>query len=288
MGAKKGGLGRGFDALFEDNAASSLSSENSVTKLPIGDLEINRNQPRKTFDEESLSSLSDSIKENGVIQPIIVRPLSNGSYQIVAGERRFRAAAMAGLKEVPVIIRDLDSESVAVIALIENLQREDLSPLDQAAGIEKLIEDYGFTQERAAQKIGISRSALTNNMRLLKLPENTKKMLSEGEITQGHARALLGLDDLSLTDETALKVKKENLSVRDTEKLVKKLNEAKKEKPKPTKKRNPFYDEVELSVFNATGRKVTVKGKGSKKGGTIVIEFYDDDDLKKIVSDLEN
>ena len=191
--AKKGGLGRGMDALFLDNSATE--NENSATMLSINEVEPNRNQPRKNYNQKALEELAKSIEQNGIIQPILVRPMSDGSYQLIAGERRWRAARMAGLHEVPVTIREMTDEEASVFALIENLQREDLNPVEEAEGLKSLIETYGFTQEEAADKVGKSRTAVTNTLRLLKLPSPVLQMLGDGKISAGHARALLGLDE---------------------------------------------------------------------------------------------
>ena len=187
MAAKKGGLGRGFEALFEDNSAEDLSPE-SVSSLPIGELEPNRDQPRKFFDDEALNDLTESIREHGVLQPILVRPASDGSYRIVAGERRYRAAVNAGLKSVPVIVKVLSDRDAALIALIENLQREDLTPFEEAEGIKKLMEEYGLTQEQTGDRLGRSRSAVTNALRLLELPAEIREMVEKDVLSASHAR----------------------------------------------------------------------------------------------------
>ena len=270
MAAKKGGLGRGFDALFVDNSAEELSEEKGVVTLRINDIEPNKNQPRQIFDDDALSELADSIREHGVLQPLIVRPMLDGSYQLVAGERRWRASRLAGLTEVPVIVRALTDSEVAIIALIENLQREDLNPIEEAEGISRLIQEHGFTQEQAADKLGKSRSALTNTLRLMKLPEKVRGLVSDEFLSAGHARALLGLEDAALIEETAEEVVARKLSVRETEKLVKQLNSYKEDKPKKVKKRDTYFDEVELSLSNVLGRKVVVKD--SDKGGKLEFE----------------
>ena len=191
--AKKGGLGRGMDALFLENSAADNTS--SAVTLGINEIEPNRDQPRKNFDEKALGELAASIEKNGIIQPLLVRPMTDGSYQLIAGERRWRAARMAGLSVVPVTIREMTDEEASVFALIENLQREDLNPVEEAQGLKSLIETYGFTQEEAADRVGKSRTAVTNTLRLLRLPDSLLSMLGEGKISAGHCRALLGLDD---------------------------------------------------------------------------------------------
>lgn len=285
MAAKKGGLGRGFDALFVDNSAEELSEEKGVVTLRLNDIEPNKNQPRQIFDDDALSELSDSIREHGVLQPLIVRPMLDGSYQLVAGERRWRASRLAGLAEVPVIVRALTDSEVAVIALIENLQREDLNPIEEAEGISRLIQEHGFTQEQAADKLGKSRSALTNTLRLMKLPEKVRGLVSDEFLSAGHARALLGLEDAALIEETAEEVVARKLSVRETEKLVKQLNSYKEDKPKKVKKRDTYFDEVELSLSSVLGRKVVVKDSG--KGGKLEFEFFDKEDLTKLAKLFE-
>lgn len=278
MAAKKGGLGKGFDSLFLDNSSDALSDGGSVM-LPIGDIEPDRGQPRTKFSEEALCELEASIREFGVLQPLLVRPMSDGSYKIVAGERRWRAARRAELTEVPVIIKSLTDAEAAAIALIENLQREDLNPIEEAAGIKKLIEEYGYTQEEAAEKLSKSRPAIANALRLLALPSEVSKLVEEGKLSAGHARALLGLEDEKLISDIANEIVEKQLSVRQTEQLVKTLKKPKKEKL-PKKARNKFYDEVELALSGVLARKVTVSG--SDKGGRLEIEFFDMDDLQKL------
>lgn len=278
MAAKKGGLGKGFDSLFLDNSSEVLSDGGSVM-LPIGDIEPDRGQPRTKFTEEALAELEASIREFGVLQPLLVRPMSDGSYKIVAGERRWRAARRAELKEVPVIIKSLTDAEAAAIALIENLQREDLNPIEEAAGIKKLIEEYGYTQEEAAQKLSKSRPAIANALRLLSLPKDVAKMVEEGILSAGHARALLGLDDEQEISDIAKEIVEKQLSVRQTEQLVKALRKPKKA-VSAKKARDKFYDEVELALSGVLARKVTVSNSG--KGGKIEIEFFDADDLQKL------
>ncbi len=278
MAAKKSGLGKGFDSLFLDNSSDALSEGGSVM-LPIGDIEPDRGQPRTKFTEEALSELEASVREYGILQPLLVRPMSDGSYKIVAGERRYRAARRAGLSEVPVIIKSLTDAEAAAIALIENLQREDLNPIEEAAGIRKLIEEYGYTQEEAAERLSKSRPAIANALRLLALPKDVAKLVEEGKISAGHARALLGLDDEQLISDIADEIVEKQLSVRQTEQLVKSLKRVKKASP-AKKTRDKFFDEVELALSGVLARKVTVLNSG--KGGKIEIEFFDADDLQKL------
>lgn len=285
MPPKKGGLGKGFDALFADNSVEELDEGKSVISLRLHDIEPNKNQPRQYFDDDALSELADSIKEHGVLQPLIVRPLADGSYQLVAGERRWRASRLAGLSEVPVIVRALTDAEVAVIALIENLQREDLNPIEEAEGISRLIEEYSFTQEQAAEKLGKSRSAVTNTLRLMALPERVRGLVSDEFLSAGHARTLLGLDNKALIEEIADEIITKKLSVRETEKMVKQLNSETQDKPKKVKTRDTIYSEVELSLSDILGRKVVVKESG--KGGKLEFEFFDKEDLMKLAKLFE-
>lgn len=283
--AKKGGLGTGLDALFQDN--SPIESEKSVITLSVNEVEPNREQPRKEFDEKALSELSKSIEKNGVIQPILVRPVTGGAYQIVAGERRWRAARMAGLTEVPVVIREMSDEDAAVFALIENLQREDLNPVEEAEGIRSLIEEFGMTQEEAADRVGKSRTAVTNTLRLLKLPADILSMVAKGKITAGHARALISLSDEGEMLRIANAVIDNNLTVREVEKTVKTSLSGEKAKPsKREKKRDKYYDEVELALTEALGRKVKIYlSKGGK--GTLEFEFFGKEDLSKLAKEFD-
>lgn len=283
--AKKGGLGRGMDALFLDNSATENGT--SVVKLGIHEIEPNRDQPRKNFNEKALQELAKSIEKNGIIQPLLVRPMSDGSYQLVAGERRWRAAHIAGLHEIPVTIREMTDEEASVFALIENLQREDLNPVEEAEGLKSLIETYGFTQEEAADRVGKSRVAVTNTLRLLKLPESVLSLLGDGKITAGHCRALLALDDEKEMLRIADSVITNELSVRQVEKMVKYAVQGEKTAPKKRdKKRDKFYDEVELALTGALGRRVKIYlSKGGK--GTLEFEFFGKEDLTQLTKDLD-
>lgn len=283
--AKKGGLGRGMDALFLDNSA--VDNTSSAVTLGINEIEPNRDQPRKNFDEKALGELAASIEKNGIIQPLLVRPMTDGSYQLIAGERRWRAARMAGLSVVPVTIREMTDEEASVFALIENLQREDLNPVEEAQGLKSLIETYGFTQEEAADRVGKSRTAVTNTLRLLRLPDSLLSMLGEGKISAGHCRALLGLDDEKEMLRIAEAAVREELSVRQVEKMVKYASQGEKTKPaKREKKRDKYYDEVELALTEAMGRKVKIYlSKGGK--GTLEFEFFGKEDLTKLAKDLD-
>ncbi len=284
--AKKGGLGRGMDALFLDNSATDGS--NSTVTLGITEIEPNRDQPRKLFDEKALEELSKSIKQNGIIQPLLVRPMSDGSYQLVAGERRWRAARMAGLHEVPVTIREMTDEEASVFALIENLQREDLNPVEEAQGLKSLIETYGFTQEETADRVGKSRVAVTNTLRLLKLPDSVLKLLGDGKLTAGHSRALLSLDDEKEMLKIAETAISQELSVRQVEKMVKYALQGEKPTPKKReKKRDKFYDEVEIALTNVLGRKVKIYLSNTGHKGTLEFEFFGKEDLTKLAKDLD-
>lgn len=281
--AKKGGLGRGLDALYSEN-----DSNNSVSTLNINEIEPNRDQPRKIFDDKALEELSKSIKQNGIIQPLLVRPMSDGSYQLVAGERRWRAARMAGLTEVPVTIREMTDEEATVFALIENLQREDLNPVEEAQGLKSLIETYGFTQEEAAERVGKSRVAVTNTLRLLKLPDSVLTLLGDGKLTAGHCRALISLDDEKEMLRIADSAITNDLSVRQVEKMVKYASQG--EKPslkKRDKKRDKFYDEVEIALTNVLGRKVKIYLSGSGHKGTLEVEFFGKEDLTRIAKEFD-
>ncbi|MBO5857028.1 MAG: ParB/RepB/Spo0J family partition protein [Clostridia bacterium] len=282
--AKKKGLGKGLNELFIDNSTEELSSSNTV-KLKLSEIEPNKNQPRKNFDEEALAELAHSIELHGVIQPLLVRPMIDGSYQLVAGERRWRASRMAGLTEVPVLIKDFTDAEVAEVALVENLQREDLDPIEEALGYKELAERFDYTQEEISNLVGASRPAIANALRLLTLPEEIIKLVSSKELSAGHARALLTLEDDKAKIELAKFVIKEDISVRETERLARKQI---KQVPtgKKTKKRNPYYDEVELALSDVLQRKVRVT-KSTKKGA-IEIEFFDDEDLKKLIKIFDN
>lgn len=275
---KKGGLGRGFDSLFLDNSSEGAGNEGTVS-LPIGDIEPDKNQPRTNFSEDALLELENSIREYGVLQPLLVRPMSDGGYMIVAGERRWRAARRAGLSEIPVIIKSLSDREAAAIALIENLQREDLDPIEQANGIKRLMDEFGYTQNETGEKLSMSRPAIANALRLLTLPDDVLKRVSEGELSAGHARTLLGINDRSLISDAAKKVADDGLSVRQTEALVKMLNKA-PAPPKKAKSRDKFYDEVELAIGGTLARNVKIINKG--KGGKLEIEYFDRDDLLKL------
>lgn len=283
--AKQRGLGKGLDALFSDNSVEDLGTPPSPVTLRLTEIEPNREQPRKTFDQKALDELAESIKKNGVLQPLLVRPLSDGSYQLVAGERRWRASRIAGLTEVPVIIKDMTDEQAMEIALIENLQREDLNPIEEAEGLQLLISRYNLTQDEAAARVGRSRPAVANSLRLLKLPDEILEMTKTGDISAGHARALLGFSSKEEMMQTAKEIKDKDLSVREIEKRIQESQKPEKKSARKKKTADVFYSEAELALSNSLGRKVKViKGR---KGGHLEIEFFDKDDLKKLAQELD-
>lgn len=278
MATKKSGLGKGLDAIFMEN---DIQDSNDIKTLRISQVEPNKKQPRNDFDEEALTELANSITKHGVLQPLLVRPIVGGDgYQIVAGERRWRACRKAGIKEIPVIIRDLDDSETMQIALIENLQRENLSPVEEAIGYKSLIDQYKFSIEDIAKVIGKSRPAISNAIRLLNLPEEVLNMLSQNKITAGHARTLLSLRSKEEMIRVAEFVVKNDLSVRALEALVKKATS--KEPVRSLKRtRDTFFDEVEISLKKNLGRKVRVSSRKDNKG-VLEIEFFSNDDLATI------
>lgn len=281
MPKKKGGLGKSMDAIIFENTEES--TDGAVT-VKLNEIEPNRDQPRKEFDSEALSELADSIAQHGVLQPLLLRPMFTGGYRIVAGERRWRAARMAGLSEVPAVIREMTDAEEMLFALIENLQREDLSPLEEARGYQTLIDAQGFTQEEVSQTVGKSRPAITNSLRLLNLPEDVQQMLDRGEITAGHARTLLSFktpEAMRLGAEKA----KEGASVRELETLAKRLQETPASPPPPAPQKSQYYEEAQLAVGQCLNRKVKVAG--NKKKGLLTIEFYGEEDLRNLLSELK-
>lgn len=276
MAKGRGGLGRGLESLFED-AAPSFESDTRIETLPLREIEPDPGQPRKTFDDETLAELSASIAEHGLLQPIAVRPKPSGGYLIVAGERRWRASRMAGLTEVPVIVKDVTDEQAMELALVENLQREDLDPVEEAAGIRELMTRCDLTQEQAARKLGKSRSALANSLRLLSLPETVLELLKSGFITIGHAKVVLGLPTPELQEEAAQMIADNQLNVRQAEALCKKLAKPAKE-PVAAPLPNALPVEVEESLKQALGSEVRVAYHDGK--GKLTVHFYSDDQLK--------
>lgn len=282
MAKKFGGLGKGLDAIFIENDSED---NNSSIMLRISEIEPNRNQPRKEFDENALSDLAQSISQHGLLQPLLVRPLPMGGYQIVAGERRYRACRMAGLTEVPVTIRELTDTQTMEIALIENLQREDLSAIEEALGYKTLMEEHGFSQEEVATSVGKSRPAVANALRLLKLPESVLEYLREDKISAGHARALLMLSSEEEMLALAEEIYKNDLSVRQAEKLAKKKPEDNQEKV--VERKPSFYSMVELALNESLGRKIKVNKNKGKEGGVLQIEFYSDEELTDLSNKLK-
>ncbi len=308
--AKRSGLGKGLDALFDDNMIlENLENDGleSVLTVRLSDVEPDKTQPRKIFDTEALSALADSISRHGVLQPIVVRRpeieggeksdavsrVLRGKYKIVAGERRWRAAKMAGLTEIPVIVKSFSDREAAAIMLVENLQREDLNPVEQAVGLGRLIKEFELTQEEAAGIVGISRPALTNALRLLTLPKKTLSLLQDGSITPGHARALLPLSKSELIDKCAASIFEKDMSVRDTERLVKNLlrekaeNEAQKNPNREEKAGAAYTAKVEASASSILGRKVRITKNAKKAGeGRLELHYYSNDDLEKLLRTL--
>ncbi|MBO4878461.1 MAG: ParB/RepB/Spo0J family partition protein [Ruminococcus sp.] len=269
----KGGLGKGLDTLFMDN-----TTDIQVKKtLRVSEIEPNRDQPRKTFSEDAINTLAESIREHGMIQPILVRPLSSGGYQIVAGERRWRAARMLGLDEVPVTIRELTDTQTMQIAIIENLQRENLNPIEEANGYSELIEKYDMTQDEVAKMVGRSRSAIANSIRMLSLPDKVLKLIENGDLSAGHAKALLAFSDEKLLVQTAQKAAGGGMTVRQVEKLAQ-LEDTKAPAAEASdKKIDNYFVEMELSLKERLGRKVKIDY--GKNKGVLVLEFYDKEDL---------
>lgn len=285
--AKKG-LGKGLGSLFDDNniiddiITQEAPDNKGITTVSISSIEPNKKQPRRQFDKEKIDALANSIKENGLIQPIIVTPSKNGMYKIVAGERRWRASKKAGIKEIPAVIREYSDEKIAEIALVENLQREDLNPIEEALGYKTLLEEFNLTQELMSKRIGKSRSAIANSMRLLSLEDQIQKLLISGEISSGHARAILSVDDNELRLALSKRIIEDSLNVRQSESLAKQLQK-KKPPSKPSKK--SAYD-IELENIQNTlssnlGTKVKISHTDKK--GKIEIEYYGNDDLERIL-----
>ena len=276
MAKGKGGLGRGLESLFED-AAPSFDSDAKIETLPLREIEPDPDQPRKTFEQEALGELAASIAEHGLLQPIAVRPRGLNGYTIVAGERRWRACRMAGLTEVPVVVKDVTEEQAMELALVENLQREDLDPVEEAAGIRELMVRCDLTQEQAAQKLGKSCSALANSLRLLNLPEKVLELLKSGFINMGHAKVILGLPTPELQEQAAQMVADNQLNVRQTEALCKKLMKPAKTPAEPPI-RSAFPVEVEESLKQVLGSEVNVAYHDGK--GKLTVHFYSDDQLR--------
>ena len=286
--AKNKGLGKGLEALFIDNQ----TADTVVSILKMTEIEPNKNQPRSLFDEAALTELADSIREHGVLQPLVVRPLESGGYQIVAGERRWRASRMAGLSEVPVVIRELDDLQTLEIAIIENLQREDLNVIELARGYKALMDNFNMTQEQVADRVGKSRPVVANTIRLLNLPDKVLDFVRDNKLSQGHAKALLAFEDENLLLEVAEKAVSGGVLVRDIERMArqsKELPKIKEAATKPEKEASPiwgdsFHKEMELALSVELGRKVVINSAGKKS--TITFEFYSNDELADIAERL--
>ena len=302
-GTKKGGLGRGLEALFADSvpvtrevkpletaakpakkSAEKAEPAETVQYISIHDVKPNANHPRKVFDEEKIAELAASIKENGIIQPLIVRKKGKG-YEIVAGERRWRASVKAELKEVPCIVRELDDEQNMLLAIVENMQREDLNPMEEAEGLNQMIAAYGLTQEQVSKSIGKSRPYIANSLRLLKLPEEIRDLISDGSLSAGHGRTLVSVPDETRQIEIARKILKDGLSVRETEKLAAEKEEPGK-KRRGRKPKDPDVARVEADLKEALGTRVNIKRTGKK--GKIEIEFFSRDELERLIEMLES
>ena len=281
MAMKKGGLGKGLDVLFAQN---TLEDENRAMLLPLEEIIPNREQPRKRFDEAALAELADSIAQHGVLQPLLVRPMPDGSYQLVAGERRWRASRMAGLSEVPVVVREMNEQEAAQLALIENLQREDLNPMEEAYGYQTLMDSYGMTQEETAQVVNKSRPTVANALRLLHLPEPVSQLVSAGSLSAGHARTVLAFEGVDAQIAVAQQAVEKGLSVRELERMAKSAKVRKNPSLKPTARRDSFYDEVALALRESLGRQVKVTT--GTKGGTLQVEFFNEEDLRALANKL--
>ena len=293
MPIKKKGLGKGLDSLIPDNKSmKSVTSEKTVESkedaaaksgvqvMKINEVEPNRDQPRKNFDEDALLELSDSIKQFGVLQPLLVRKRKD-YYEIIAGERRWRAAKLAGVKEVPVIEKEYTDQEILEIGLIENIQRENLNPIEEAIAYKRLLEEFNLKQDAVAERVSKSRTAVTNSMRLLKLSDKVQQMIIDDMISTGHARALLAIDDPELQYTLANKIFDEKLSVRETEKLVKEIKNPKKPKEKKPVANSFIYQDLEEKMKSVFGTKVSIASKGKGKG-KIEIEYYSDDELEHL------
>lgn len=285
----KRGLGKGLDSLIPSNvmettkspAPSKKKNEEGAVVVKLSMVEPNREQPRKNFDEDSLQELADSIRQFGLLQPILVQD-KKSYYEIIAGERRWRAAKLAGLKEVPVIIRNLTDQEVVEISLIENIQRENLNPIEEALAYKRLLNEFNLKQDEVAERVSKSRTAVTNSMRLLKLDERVQQMVIDDMLSTGHARALLGIEDPELQYTTAAKVFDEKLSVREVEKLVKKIQQGKAEKKKEETIHDFIYTDLEEKMKEAVGTKVSIR-QNAKGKGKIEIEYYSREDLERII-----
>jgi len=290
--AVKRGLGKGLDSLIPNSVdvkepkQDPGKAEKPDTIVNINDIEPNRNQPRKNFDDESLIELSESIKQHGLIQPILV--VNRGTfYEIVAGERRWRASKLAGLKEVPVIIRDFTEQQIVEIALIENLQREDLNPIEEAMAYKKLMTDFKLKQEEVAERVSKNRATIANSIRLLKLCDNVRQMVIDKELSEGHARAILSVEDPQKQYEIALKIYNDKMSVRDVEKYIRNLNKPEKPSKPVNETLKAIYEKLEEELKQKLGTKVSISSKNDDGSGKLEIEFYSHDDLERITDMLK-
>jgi len=291
MAARKGGLGKGLDSLIPETIKTTPAEKTKIIekvvekpveqKVKISKVGPNKDQPRKQFDEDALMELADSIKQFGIIQPLIVQE-KNGFYEIIAGERRWRAAKLAGLKEVPVIVKDYTDLEVVEISLIENIQRENLNPIEEAIAYKRLLNEFHLKQDEVAERVSKSRTAVTNSMRLLKLDERVQQMVIDDMISTGHARALLGIEDPELQVTTAARVFDEKLSVREIEKIVKDIQNGKTEKKKEQPVHDFIYADLEEKMRAAVGTKVSIRQKAKGKG-KIEIEYYSREDMERII-----
>lgn len=290
---KKKGLGKGLDALFSSSEINTQeikisnteeNTEKGISYININDIKPNKDQPRKTFDEEKIGELAESIKEHGLIQPVVLRKSGKG-YEIVAGERRWRACRKAGLKEIPCIIKELTDEENMLIAIIENMQREDLNPIEEAEGISQMVTVFGMTQEQVSKSVGKSRPYITNVLRLLKLPQEVQAMVSDGQLSAGHARALAGLSSKKKQIELAEKIAAEGLSVRETEKLLKEESTPAKRPAKRKAEKNADVKRVEEDLKTVLGTKVNLAMNGKK--GKIEIEYYSREELDRLIDLLK-
>lgn len=275
-------LGKGMDALFFESDEEKVSSSSMANTLRISEIEPNKSQPRTEFDDDAILSLAESIRQHGVLQPILVRPLPTGGYQIVAGERRWRAARMVGLSEVPVLIKELSDFETMQVALIENLQREDLNPIEEAQGYEKLMSKYSMTQEQVAEAMGKSRPAIANSLRLLKLDDETQKMVKDGDLSAGHAKALAGIDDIRLRQELAKKTVSDRLSVRQLEKIISMGEKRLKRSKTSIRYENTYATELEAALQSAFGQKTQVLARADGSY-TIKIKVKNKDELDEFV-----
>ena len=292
--AKNRGLGKGLDALFSTSEIDTkkINSEKAdeiraqgIEFIDINDIKPNENQPRKVFDDVKLQELANSIKEHGLIQPVILRQAKKG-YEIVAGERRWRACRKAGLKEIPCMIKELTDEQNMLVAIIENMQREDLNPIEEAEGLNQMISSFGMTQEEVSKSVGKSRPYITNSLRLLKLPQDVRDMVSEGKLTTGHARAIAGIGDRERQIQLAEYVIKEELSVREVERLIKEQHSSKKKNPRRKAEKSADVKRVEEDLKHIMGTKVSLNQSGRK--GKIEIEYYSRDELERLIELLKS